>query len=67
MDGFGAFILGRNMFAHSRGKWTSDGWKGWWGENPPISCTDVHFDPICSRATRDGGRHDLPFRDRRYS
>ena len=35
MDGFGAFILGRNMFAHSRGDWTDDGWKGWWGENPP--------------------------------
>ena len=35
MEGFGAFILGRNMFAHSRGAWTDDGWKGWWGENPP--------------------------------
>jgi len=35
MGGFGAFILGRNMFAHSRGPWTDDGWKGWWGENPP--------------------------------
>jgi dihydrofolate reductase len=35
MDGFGAFILGRNMFAHSRGPWTDDGWKGWWGETPP--------------------------------
>jgi dihydrofolate reductase len=35
MDGFGAFILGRNMFAHSRGDWPDDGWKGWWGENPP--------------------------------
>lgn len=35
MDGFGAFILGRNMFAHSRGPWTDDGWKGWWGESPP--------------------------------
>ena len=35
MDGFGAFILGRNMFAHSRGPWPDDGWKGWWGENPP--------------------------------
>jgi dihydrofolate reductase len=35
MDGFGAYILGRNMFAHSRGPWTDDGWKGWWGENPP--------------------------------
>ncbi len=35
MDGFGAFILGRHMFAHSRGEWTNDGWKGWWGDNPP--------------------------------
>ena len=35
MDGFGAFILGRNMFAHSRGPWGDDGWKGWWGDNPP--------------------------------
>lgn len=35
MEGFGAFILGRNMFAHSRGAWTDDGWKGWWGDNPP--------------------------------
>jgi dihydrofolate reductase len=35
MDGFGAFILGRNMFTHSRGAWTDDGWKGWWGDNPP--------------------------------
>jgi dihydrofolate reductase len=35
MDGFGSFILGRNMFAHSRGPWTDDGWKGWWGDNPP--------------------------------
>ena len=35
MEGFGAFILGRNMFAPSRGPWTDDGWKGWWGDNPP--------------------------------
>lgn len=35
MDGFGAFILGRNMFAHSRGPWADDGWEGWWGDNPP--------------------------------
>ena len=31
----GAWILGRNMFALSRGEWPDDGWKGWWGENPP--------------------------------
>lgn len=35
MEGFGAFILGRNMFAPSRGEWPDDGWKGWWGDNPP--------------------------------
>lgn len=31
----GAWILGRNMFTLSRGEWPDDGWKGWWGENPP--------------------------------
>jgi dihydrofolate reductase len=34
-ENVGAWILGRNMFAPSRGPWTDDGWKGWWGENPP--------------------------------
>ncbi len=34
-ENLGAWILGRNMFAHSRGPWTNDGWKGWWGEEPP--------------------------------
>jgi len=31
----GAWIMGRNMFAPSRGPWTDDGWKGWWGPKPP--------------------------------
>jgi dihydrofolate reductase len=35
MDGFGAFILGRNMFGPIRGDWPDDAWKGWWGPNPP--------------------------------
>jgi dihydrofolate reductase len=35
MDGFGAFILGRNMFGPGRGKWLDDSWKGWWGDHPP--------------------------------
>jgi dihydrofolate reductase len=35
MGGFGAFILGRNMFGPVRGEWPDDQWKGWWGENPP--------------------------------
>jgi dihydrofolate reductase len=35
MAGFGAFILGRNMFGPVRGPWPDDEWKGWWGPNPP--------------------------------
>jgi dihydrofolate reductase len=35
MDGFGAFILGRNMFGPERGPWPDSDWKGWWGDNPP--------------------------------
>jgi len=35
MEGFGAFILGRNMFGPIRGNWRNDDWKGWWGDNPP--------------------------------
>lgn len=38
MTGIGAWILGRNMFAHSRGDWVDDGWQGWWGEEPPYRC-----------------------------
>jgi dihydrofolate reductase len=35
MDGFGAFILGRNMFGPIRGPWPDESWKGWWDANPP--------------------------------
>lgn len=34
-ENVGAWILGRNMFGPMRGPWIDDGWKGWWGENPP--------------------------------
>lgn len=34
-EGFGAFILGRNMFGPIRGEWMDEEWKGWWGDNPP--------------------------------
>jgi dihydrofolate reductase len=34
----GAWILGRNMFAPSRGPWPDDGWRGWWGDDPPYHC-----------------------------
>ena len=35
MTGFGAFILGRNMFGPVRGAWLDESWTGWWGDNPP--------------------------------
>jgi dihydrofolate reductase len=35
MTGFGAWILGRNMFGPVRGPWPDDKWKGWWGDEPP--------------------------------
>ena len=35
MDGFGAFILGRNMFGPAGDNWGGPDWKGWWGDNPP--------------------------------
>ena len=35
MSGFGAWILGRNMFGPVRGPWPDDSWRGWWGEEPP--------------------------------
>lgn len=34
VGGFGAFIMGRNMFGPIRGEWTEP-WRGWWGEDPP--------------------------------
>jgi len=35
MAGFGAFVLGRNMFGPIRDAWPDEMWKGWWGDNPP--------------------------------
>ena len=33
--GFGATIMGRNMFGPVRGPWGEENWTGWWGDNPP--------------------------------
>jgi dihydrofolate reductase len=33
--GFGAVVMGRNMFGPIRGEWGDDPWRGWWGEEPP--------------------------------
>lgn len=34
-EGFGAFIIGRNMFGPAGDDWGGPDWKGWWGDNPP--------------------------------
>ena len=33
--GVGAYIMGRNMFGPPEGGEWNEGWRGWWGENPP--------------------------------
>jgi len=34
-EGFGAVILGRNMFGPAGDDWGGPDWTGWWGDNPP--------------------------------
>jgi dihydrofolate reductase len=33
-QGVGAYIMGRKMFGGGPGSW-DEGWKGWWGDDPP--------------------------------
>lgn len=33
--GFGAVVMGRNMFGPTRGEWGESSWRGWWGDEPP--------------------------------
>ena len=35
-QGFGAVVMGRNMFGPVRGPWGDDAWRGWWGDEPPF-------------------------------
>jgi len=55
-EGVGAWVMGRNMFAPSRGPWPDDDWRGWWGEEPPYHC-DVFVLTNHERASieMDGG------------
>lgn len=34
--GIGAEIMGRRKFGPQQGPWQDDGWRGWWGEEPPF-------------------------------
>lgn len=35
-QGIGAEIMGRKKFGPQTGPWPDDGWRGWWGEEPPF-------------------------------
>lgn len=35
-DNIGAEIMGRRKFGPQQGPWQDDGWRGWWGEEPPF-------------------------------
>jgi dihydrofolate reductase len=35
-SGIGAEIMGRNKFRPTSGPWPDDGWRGWWGDEPPF-------------------------------
>ncbi|MFY0405477.1 dihydrofolate reductase family protein [Solicola sp. PLA-1-18] len=34
--GIGAEIMGRRKFGPQSGAWPDDGWRGWWGDEPPF-------------------------------
>ncbi len=36
-QGIGAEIMGRRKFGPQTGEWPDDGWKGWWGDEPPFA------------------------------
>jgi len=35
-QGIGAEIMGRGKFGPPIGDWPEDGWRGWWGDEPPF-------------------------------
>ena len=35
-QGIGAEIMGRRKFGPQVGEWPDDGWRGWWGDEPPF-------------------------------
>ncbi len=59
MEGFGAFILGRNMFGPVRGPWPDESWKGWWGDNPPYHAPSGTASPLPARVQAKRGEPGL--------
>jgi dihydrofolate reductase len=51
-QGIGAEIMGRRKFGPQVGEWPDDGWRGWWGDEPPFR-TPVFVMSHHPRATID--------------
>ena len=64
MDGFGAFILGRNMFGPAGNDWAGPTGRAGGGQSA-LSRADLHPDPSRPGADRDGRRHHFHLRHRR--
>ena len=65
-SGFGATIMGRNMFgAHPR-RLARRGLAGLVGRGSAVPPPGLRADPPRARSARDAGRHDVPLRDRRH-
>ena len=43
--------MGRNKFRPTTGPWPEDGWRGWWGENPPFQRYSIETVTVPSGAT----------------
>ncbi len=63
-ENVGAWILGRNMFAHSRGDWPDDNWKRMVGRQPALPLPGLRPDETPARVDHHGRRYHLPFRHR---
>src|ERR1700744_1749882 len=59
-ENIGAVVMGRNMFGPVRGAWPDEGWKGWWGEDPPLPCPAevlTHYAPHPPRLEKRQNLH----------
>src|SRR5689334_15953705 len=59
-QGIGAEIMGRRKFGPQAGDWPDDGWRGWWGDEPPFrhpcSCISRSGTPASSAAVMNACR-----------
>src|SRR5580704_16941827 len=54
-QGIGAEIMGRRKFGPQAGDWPDDGWRGWWGDEPPDEVLRLAQEAAGGRDVRIGG------------